>query len=159
MSEDPLLSQIKNLNHQRLHLIWVSSQAGDVLEGEDALLAQIMREHTEWYPIWKRLDRISDAELEAGGVNPAMHLTVHQIILNQIDGALPAVGLVYQALLAAGVNRHEAIHRIGAVFMERLWEVWHDHRPFDEAKYLTGLKQLTAATPPSLHRRRPQRRR
>ena len=159
MSEDPLLSQIKSLNHQRLHLIWQTTQAGGDLEGEDALLAQIMREHPEWYPIWERLDRLSDAELEKGGVNPVMHVMIHQVVLNQIAGALPAVDKIYQGLLAAGISRHEAIHRIGTAFSERLWEVLHDHRPFDEAKYLQNLKQLLAATPPALHRRRPQSRR
>ncbi|HEY4721105.1 MAG TPA: DUF1841 family protein [Anaerolineae bacterium] len=159
MSEDPHLSQIKSLNRLRMQLIWQTAQAGGDLDDEDALLAQIMREHPEWYPIWERLDQLSDAELENGGVNPVMHVTVHQVILNQINGALPAAGEVYGGLLAAGINRHEAIHRIGAVFMAGLWEVLHDHRPFDEAKYLQNLKQLLADTPPSLHRRRPQRRR
>ena len=159
MSEDPLLSQFKSLNHQRLHLIWQAAQIGGDLEGEDALLAQIMREHTEWQSIWERLDRLSDAEVAAGGVNPVMHVLIHQTILNQINGALPAVGKIYEGLLAAGVSRHEAIHRIGTAFTERLWEVLHDQCPFDEAKYLQNLKQLLAATPPALHRRRPQRRR
>jgi Domain of unknown function (DUF1841) len=159
MSEDPLLSQIKSLNHQRLHLIWQATQAGGDLNDEDALLAQIMREHPEWYPIWERLDRLSDAELEKGGVNPVMHVMVHQTIINQINGALPAAGEVYRGLLAAGVDRHEAIHRIGTEFMAGFWEVLHDHRLFDKAKYLKNLKQLLAAAPPSLHRRRPQRRR
>jgi hypothetical protein len=159
MGEDPLLSQIKSLNHQRLHLIWQTTQAGGDLEGEDTLLAQIMREHAEWHPIWERLDRLSDAEVEAGGVNPVMHVMIHQVVLNQIDGALPAVGKIYQGLLAAVVSRHEAIHRIGTAFTARLWEVMHDQRPFDEEKYLKDLKQLLAANPPALHRRRPQRRR
>ncbi len=159
MSDDPLLSQIKSLNHQRLHLIWETAQSKGDLEGEDVLLAQIMREHTEWYSIWERLDHLSDAEVEQDGVNPVMHVTIHQVITNQIDGALPAVGKIYQDMLAAGVNRHEAIHRIGSVFTEELWQVLHNKRPFDEAHYLQGLRQLAATTPRSLHRRRPQSRR
>ena len=100
-----------------------------------------MREHTEWHPVWNRLDTISDAQLEQDGVNPVMHLVIHEAVLNQINGDLPQIAELYQELLAQDVERHEAIHRIGTVFMEEFYLALKADRPFDETRYLLQLKQ------------------
>lgn len=158
MSDDPLMSQLKSLSRQRLRVIWEMAQAGGPLDGEDAQIAAIMREHTQWHHLWARLDELSDAEIERGGVNPIMHCIIHQVVTNQIDGATPGVSDALQSLKASGLDRHEAIHRIGAAFTECLWEVMKYKRPFDDAKYLQKLKAMTK--PPPLHRpsRRSRRR-
>ncbi|GEM_PF-699296 len=138
--ESPL-DDLKKSSRQNLHRIWQAAEAGKPLHGEEALIAQIMREHTEWHPIWNRLDKISDAELEKDGVNPVMHLVVHETVLNQINGDLPPVGEIYQQLLAQGLDRHDAIHLIGAVFMEEFYLALKADRLFDETRYLLQLKQ------------------
>jgi hypothetical protein len=145
------LDDMKQSNRQELHRIWLAAQAGETLHGEAATLAEIMREHTEWHHIWNRLDKISDAQLEAGGVNPVMHLVIHETVLNQINGELPPVDQVYRQLLAQGHDRHEAIHRIGAVFMEEFFLALKADRPFDEARYLLQLQRLVHGKPRPLH--------
>ncbi len=153
------LDDMKQSSRKELHRIWQAAQAGKPLRGEEATLAEIMREHTEWHHIWNRLDEISDAQLEQDGVNPVMHLVVHETILNQIHGALPPVAEVYQQLLAQDVKQHEAIHRIGAVFMEEFYLALKADRPFDETRYLLQLKQLVRGTARPLHREPRTRRR
>jgi hypothetical protein len=150
MSDDPRMSQLKSLTRQRLRIIWDTAQLGLPLEDEDAQTAAIMREHTEWQQVWAHVDQLSDAEIERDGVNPIMHVTVHQAVLNQINGALPAAQDAFEALLTMGIERHEAIHRIGTVLTEGIYETLKFRRPFDEEKYSRGLKALTK--PPPLHR-------
>jgi hypothetical protein len=118
-----------------------------------------MRQHTEWHPAWNRLDKISDAQLEQDGMNPVMHLIVHQTILNQINGDLPPVDEIYQRLLAQGIDQHEAIHRIGAAFMEEFYRALKAERPFDETRYLVQLKQSVRGRSRPLHREPRARRR
>ncbi|CAG0936916.1 hypothetical protein TFLX_05813 [Thermoflexales bacterium] len=157
--ESPL-DDTKRSNRKMLHRIWQRAQAGKSLQGEEALLAEIMREHPEWHHVWNRLDKISDAQLEKDGVNPVMHLVVHETILNQITGALPPVAEIYQKILAQGIDRHEVIHRIGAVFMEEFYRALKADRPFDETRYLLQLKQLVHGKAQPLRREpRPRRRR
>jgi hypothetical protein len=149
--ESPL-DNMKQSSRQELHRIWRAAQAGKRLRGEKAMLAEIMREHTAWHHIWNRLDKISDAQLEQDGVNPVMHLIVHETVLNQINGALPPVAEIYQQLIAQDVEQHEAIHRIGAVFMEEFYLALKADRPFDETRYLLQLKQLVRGKARPLHR-------
>ncbi len=150
MSDDPLMSQLKSLSRQRLRVIWEMAQADGPLDGEDAQIAAIMREHTQWHHLWACLDELSDAEIERGSVNPIAHILMHQAVMNQINGALPAVAATFDSLVATGLDRHEAIHRIAATLTEGIWEVMKYKRPFDEAKYLQKLKAMTK--PPPLHR-------
>jgi hypothetical protein len=155
--ESPL-DDTKRSSRKRLHRIWQKAQAGKSLHGEEALLAAIMREHTEWHHVWNRLDKISDAQLEKDGVNPVMHLMIHQTVLNQIKGDLPPVSDIYQQLLGQGSDRHEAIHQIGVVFMDEFYRALKADRPFDETRYLLQLKQLVRGKPRPL-RREPRARR
>jgi len=141
VSDDPLL-QLRTLTRQRLRLIWEIEQQGGTLNEEDALTARLMREHPEWHGVWLRADKLSDAEFERGGVNPHLHIIAHQIVMNQAAGALPAVGETLEALVAKGVDRHEAIHRIGAILMEYMFRVLKHKRPFDEARYLRKVRAL-----------------
>jgi len=141
VSDDPLL-QLRTLTRQRLRLIWEIDQQGGTLNEEDALTARLMREHPEWRSVWSRADKLSDAELERHGVNPFLHIITHQIVMNQAAGALPAVGETLEALVAKGVDRHEAVHRIGAILMEYMFPVLKHKRPFDEARYLRKVRAL-----------------
>jgi hypothetical protein len=150
---------VKRSNRKELHRIWQAAQAGRPLRGEAATLAEIMREHAEWHHVWDRLDQISDAQVVQDGVNPVMHVVVHQTILNQINGALPPVAEIYQQLLAQGSDRHEAFHRIGAVFVEELHGALKADRSFDETRYLLKLKQSLRGKSRPLHRQPRARRR
>ena len=153
MNEESL-GPLKTLTRKRLRLIWEMAQAGGVLSVEDALTAQLMREHPEWHQRWARADELSAAEFTAGDVNPALHISAHQIVWNQIDGALPAAREVYEVLQAQGLEAHEVVHRIGAVLMEEVYAVLKQQRLYDEAKYVRKLQALVKRARPAQRRRR-----
>ena len=127
----------------RQRLLWEMAQLGAPLSEGDARLIEAMHEHPEYSHLWGRLDELSDEEIERDGVNPILHVTVHQIIENQLaDGDPQEVGRVLKALMQQGLTRHEAIHRIGTVLADEIFHILRDGRPFDEPGYVRRLQQL-----------------
>ena len=150
--------ELKALSRQRMRLIWEMAQLGGPLEDEDARLVKAMREHREYVDLWSRLDDLPDEEIERDGVNPIMHVTIHQTIENQIAGGEPqAVRQVVEALMQQGLSRHEAIHRVGSVLAEEIWHILKDKRPFDEPGYVRKLRRLVKKPRKSRRGRRSKR--
>jgi hypothetical protein len=137
--------ELKGLNRQRLRLIWEMAQMGKILDGEDAVMVEALREHPEYYGVWDRVDELSDEELIQDGVNPILHVTIHQTIENQLAAKdLPVVHETLERLMRSGLSRHEAIHAIGSVLSVEIWEILKEECPFDEERYERGLRQLDA---------------
>jgi hypothetical protein len=137
--------ELKSLIRQRLRLIWEMAQMGKIFDGEDAVLIKALREHPEYYEIWDRVDEPSDEELIQDGVNPILHVTIHQTIENQLAAKdPPVVHETLERLMRSGLSRHEAIHAIGSVLSVEIWEILSQERPFDEERYERGLQQLNA---------------
>ena len=141
----------------RLRAIWEADRAGSLLDGADAQMARLMHEHPQWQDRWERADVMSDEEFMAGQVNPSLHLVAHEIALNQINGELPAAREIYDSLVARGIDSHEAIHRIGSLAMEEVYEVLKNQRPSDPARYERKLRALLSPARPK-RRHRPRKR-
>ena len=140
--EDPYQA-LKDATRLRLRLIWEMAQIGGPLNDEDARTVQMMREHPEYADLWPRLDAVSDAELEREGANPILHITIHTTLENQLAANDPPVtGEVLTALMAQGLSRHEAMHRMGAVLAELISNVMKNNRAFDEAWFERELRAL-----------------
>ena len=143
--EDDIYRELKSLNRQRLRLVWEMAQMGGVLNDEDAMLVEALREHPEYYGVWDLVDELSDEELIQDGVNPILHVTIHQTVENQLAAKdPPVVHETLERLMRSGLSRHEAIHAIGSVLCEEIWEILSQDRPFDEERYERGLRQLGA---------------
>lgn len=135
---------LKALTRLHLRLIWEVAQFGGPLNDEDAQTVRTMREHPEYAALWPRLDTISDAELERDGVNPIMHIVIHDTLENQlVNNDPPVTGEVLAALLAQGLSRHEALHRMGGVLAEEIFGIMKNDRPFDLAGFERKLRALT----------------
>jgi hypothetical protein len=142
--EDDIYRELKSLTRQRLRLIWEMAQMGQILD-EDAVTVKSLQEHPEYYEVWDRLDELSDGELIQDEVDPILHVTIHQIVENQLAAKDPPV--VHEAverLMRSGLSRHEAIHAVGSVLCEEIWEILCQERSFDEERYERGLQQLNA---------------
>ena len=136
--------EMKTISRLHLRLLWESAQHGVPLEGEEARTVQVMREHPEYAALWPRLDELSDAELKQGGVDPMLHIMIHATLENQLaENDPPVTGEVLEALLAQGLSRHEALHRIGSVLTGEIFGVLKEGRPFDVAGYDRKLRELT----------------
>ena len=104
----------------------------------------IRSEHPE---LAEALDSGLDEVVLAGQVmNPQLHLTIHEVVANQLwDGDPPEVAETARRLDLAGYDRHEVFHMIGSVMSEEMWLVMRHQRQAD----LGQIKQKLAALPGS----------
>ena len=144
-TNDPY-QEMKALTRQSIRLIWEIAQQGGPLSEQDARLVQAMREHPEYADLWNRLDELTDAQIEREGINPILHVSIHQTIENQIANGEPkATGETVEALMQRGMSRHEAIHRVGAALSDEIWHILREQRPFDEAGFVRKLREIARA--------------
>ena len=95
------------------------------------------------YDLWKRLDEVSPEELERDGHNPVLHITIHQIIENQIAANdPPETAKILQLLIQQGLSRHEAIHQIGTLLAKDIFEAAKSDQAFNKQHYVRRLRQL-----------------
>jgi hypothetical protein len=124
-----------------LENVWKRLHAGEELSHDDAALARVMHEHSEYRVAWEAPERLSGGTMR--GVNPYLHVTLHSIVENQLElNDPPEVRAALDRLLAADISRHEAIHRIGNLALERIWRTLRESRPFDREAYVRALNQL-----------------
>lgn len=78
--------------------------------------------------------------------SPELHAAVHVAVENQIALGRPAAtARAVERLVAAGLPRHEAIHRVGAVVGAGYLGVMEGQRPLDEDALARALDALSAA--------------
>jgi hypothetical protein len=113
---------------------------------DEQLMAFIMEEHPEFKTYWDNIDEFIDYDFDPETeINPFMHVQIHQIVETQIrQEKPPEVERIFQALKDKGVDRHEALHMIGSVFVEHMFDVLQGRQEFDQAKYLADLKKMLA---------------
>jgi hypothetical protein len=77
------------------------------------------------------------------GVNPRLHLALHEIVANQLwDGEPAEVWPAAQRLFAAGVDRHDVLHALADVAARHVWTAVQERRPYDAAGYAADLDAL-----------------
>ncbi len=87
-------------------------------------------------------------EGEIDGVNPRLHLAIHEAVANQLwDDDPPQAWQAARRLRDAGVDRHEILHRLGAVVTTHLHGALTGARRADVAAYQRALNDL--GQPPS----------
>ena len=132
-------------NRARFFEIWKQASQGEPLQGEDALFARIMREHPQFHPLFNMGDSAFDIDFAARReVNPFLHTSLHAVVEQQLSsGAPPEVAEAFRFIQQRGDDPHEAIHRIGGILAEILFEAIRRKRPIDEAAYLQKVRELT----------------
>lgn len=77
------------------------------------------------------------------GVNPRLHLALHEIVANQLwDGDPPDVWPAALRLFASGMNRHDVLHALGEVATRHVHAALQERRPYDAATYAADLEAL-----------------
>lgn len=86
--------------------------------------------------------RFSERMAEDGS-NPRLHVIMHSVVERQLgSGDAPEVAKALDRLLAAGLDRHDAIHEIGKVVAEMLWAALDAKNPMDAESYRRALDEL-----------------
>ncbi len=121
-------------------------EAGN-LEGDDALIAAAMDLHPELDAMWD-LGELSAAPQEVNGtvVNPFIHTALHVLIEKQLlDKSPPETVETLNVLTGRGVDRHEAVHAIAAVYAELYFTSFRRGQSFEETSYIELLRQLVVS--------------
>jgi hypothetical protein len=152
-------TRLRHLTRAHLGYVWKLGLAGAELEGEDAITLEVLKQHPEYFDLWEQAELpLSEEEVLRDGVNPFLHVTIHATVENQIvNGDPPQTAETLEAMIRAGYDRHEAIHTIGSLVAEQIFEIMTHDQPFDLESYVEGLCELARTKPSRSRRRRPRR--
>jgi len=126
---------------------WEKARRGQVLEGLEAQLAAVIREHPEYHALLSDRERALGAEFqpEAGESNPFLHMAMHLSIREQAATDRPPGIREIHRRLALRLGALEAEHRMLECLGRALWESQRSGRMPDETAYLECLRGLTVA--------------
>jgi hypothetical protein len=105
----------------------------------------------EWLELdeQERIDLVRDYHRRAGIrlPNEKLHATLHAIVEAQIAlGEETPTGRIARRLISEGLDRHDAIHAIGMVLAEHIYDVLKTTKSDKDpnAPYFAALERLTA---------------
>ena len=91
-------------------------------------------------------DDVDEVLQDGEPMSPGLHLTLHEIVLNQlVEDDPPAVRRTARRLERQGHDRHEIVHMIAGGVTTELWSALHDHAPADVDRYIAYLDGLPAS--------------
>ena len=110
----------------------------------------ILAEHPELAEAME--DGIEEVEIEGQVVSPSMHITLHEMVANQLwDDDPPETWSTAERLVGLGYERHEVLHMLASVASDSIWRAMHEQEPFDLERFVGELNEL----PGSWERLRP----
>jgi hypothetical protein len=141
---DPVFSSaMREMSRAHIADIWRRGKAGEPLGLEDLAHYQAMLDHPEYTDIWEHAAELGAREVEVDRVNPFLHISLHSVIERQIaERNPPDTEQTLFRLTRAGMDKHEALHRIMAVVSEMMWEMMQQRKVFDRATYQRRLRAL-----------------
>lgn len=95
-----------------------------------------------------RTQAIREYHRQAGqpiGQNPNLHAAIHAVVENQLAEGHAAATATLSRLISEGLDRHDAIHAIGAIVAAEMFNVLKHQSPHDPERYARKLEALTAA--------------
>ena len=105
----------------------------------------------EWLALdeFERINLVEKFHKDSGSDVPEgaekMHAAIHVAVENQFVSETEPVAATVAKLVRQGLDRHEAIHAIGAVLSEDLYNLQRgEGEPWDQKKYKRRLEKLTA---------------
>ena len=143
-SHDPAFSSaMRGISRTHIADIWRRGQGGEVLTGEDLAFYQTMKDHPEYVEFWERAAELGDKEVTVDGVNPYLHVSLHSVLERQIvESNPPETEQTIFRLTRAGLDRHDALHRVMSLLAEMISEMMNQRRPFSTDTYRRRLRSL-----------------
>ncbi len=76
-------------------------------------------------------------------MNPRLHISIHEIVANQLwTDDPPEAWPTAERLMALGYERHEILHMLGSVVSGEAWRTTQYKEPFDADRFRAGLDAL-----------------
>jgi hypothetical protein len=129
---------------RRYAVAWQRRRDRLPLEPLDAQIADVIELHPEYQAMLEDPeDSQQDFTVEAGRINPFLHLGLHLALREQVGTRRPAgIEAVHARLARSLGDVHAAEHRMIEVLAETLWEAQRAGTAPDELRYLERLKRL-----------------
>jgi hypothetical protein len=90
-----------------------------------------------------------DVIVDGGPVNPRLHVTMHQVVANQLlADDPPETWQTVQRLAGLGYDWHNIMHMIASLITEDVYWALKEHRQADPAAYARRLSGLPGDWPP-----------
>ena len=123
---------------------WSRFQEGLPLEPLQALVADVVAEHPEYHAEIMSPDAANKQfTVEAGQVNPFLHMGMHVALREQVGVDRPGgLKAEYRKLLKAVGDRHETEHQMMECLGQVMWQAERDRRPPDERAFLSCVERL-----------------
>ena len=120
-------------------------EEGQAFEELDARIAHVMDMHPEFDKIWKQGELATHPqEINGQVVNPFVHTVLHVIIDKQIlTGQFEFVEETYLRLKNQGMEDHDALHAVIAVYAELHFSTFRQGKQFDTLDYESRLAYLS----------------
>jgi len=119
---------------------WRKYRAGEPLAGIETLALEAILLHPEYHAIlddparWREREYVDET-------NPFLHMSLHIALLEQLSiDQPPGIGNLFQKLLVAKGDRHEALHEALECLAETVWRAQRDGLPPDATAYLACLE-------------------
>lgn len=101
----------------------------------------IEAEHPEFADALERDDEF--VIIDGEEVNPRLHLSLHEIVVEQLwENDPPEAWGTAKRLLAAGYERHEILHMLGSALAPQLWRAAAKGEASSREEYLSALSRL-----------------
>ena len=89
-----------------------------------------------------------DARIDLPRAARTIHATIHVVVENQWALGDEPVVRALSRLMKEGLSRHDAVHAIGSVVTEQIYDLLHskDAAESSGARYYAAIERLTAAS-------------
>lgn len=121
---------------------WERYRAGLPLEGVEATIVAVAREHPEYHALLENPAGFEDHDFapESGRENPFLHMAMHLTVEEQLSGDRPAgIRALHRLIRARTADEHAARHAMMECLGETLWQAQRDGALPDEDRYLDCL--------------------
>ncbi len=130
-------------HRQILFDVWKKYQTNQPLEPLEKKILTIMLNHPEYAHVFSNEDKFiaTDYFSELSETNPFLHLSLHLVILEQVEIDKPnGIRALYKQAIAFFQDVHEADHCIMNSLAIAMHEMLNQNKPFDEKAYLKRIK-------------------
>ena len=118
---------------------------GRDIEELDSRIAHVMDLHPEFEEIWTMGEMAAyPQEINGQIVSPFVHTVLHTIVDSQIRTEQPEFVIkVFNKLREQGMEEHEVLHAIIAVYADLHFSSFRQGKPFDQLDYESRLGYLS----------------
>ena len=90
----------------------------------------------------KEYHNLAGIEFQEGAIE--LHAMIHVVVENQIAMGADLVPETITKLMRQGLSRHDAIHAVGAILADDIFEIITNNQEFNKSRYRKRLDKLTA---------------